>query len=444
MQKNHVSLFTTNPFNMSATSVASKPVLRVSEMAENLIGSEIIKLAGEIQEKIKNGERIFNYTIGDFDPKIFPIPQELNDDIVIAYKNHHTNYPAANGIAELRKEVANFILDREGLDYSADEILISAGARPLIYGTFATLLDAGDKVIVPLPSWNNNHYCHLFGAKPVYVTTTPENNFMPTAEELRPHLKDATLVALCSPLNPTGTIFQKQQLEEICDLILEENKSRSADEKPLYLMYDQIYWVLTFGESEHFNPVSLRPEMKDYTVFIDGISKCFAATGVRVGWSFGPRRIMDKMRAILSHVGAWAPKAEQVATAQFLKNRLAVNSFLSNFKNEVDERLVKFYKGFSQLKKDGFRVDCIAPQAAIYLTVKFDLKGMTTAEGKVLSSQSDVTNYILNEAKLALVPFNAFGSSNDSTWYRLSVGTCNKNEIPEVFASLRKVLSQLK
>ncbi len=103
---------------MPATSVASKPMLRVSEMAENLIGSEIIKLAGEIQEKIKNGERIFNYTIGDFDPQIFPIPQELNDGIVNAYKNHQTNYPAANGIAELRKEVANFILDREGLSYS--------------------------------------------------------------------------------------------------------------------------------------------------------------------------------------------------------------------------------------------------------------------------------------------------------------------------------------
>jgi len=440
---NPVSLFTSNLHAMPVTSVAQKPLLRVSEMAENLIGSEIIKLAGEIQEKIKNGERIFNYTIGDFDPKIFPIPQELNDGIVSAYKNHQTNYPAANGIAELRKEVANFILDREGLDYSADEILISAGARPLIYGTFATLIDAGDRVIVPLPSWNNNHYCHLFGAKPVYVTTKPENNFMPTAEELRPHLKDATMVALCSPLNPTGTIFEKHQLEEICDLILEENKNRGEDQKPLYLMYDQIYWVLTFGESEHYNPVSLRPEMRDYTIFVDGISKCFAATGVRVGWSFGPKRIMDKMRAILSHVGAWAPKAEQVATAHFLKNRLAVNSFLSNFKNEVDERLEKFYKGFSLLKKDGFRVDCIAPQAAIYLTVQFNLKGMKTAEGKILTSQSDVTNYILNEAKLALVPFNAFGSSNESTWYRLSVGTCTKEEIPEVFTSLRKVLLEL-
>ena len=159
---------------MSATTVASKPVLRVSEMAENLIGSEIIKLAGEIREKIRNGERIFNYTIGDFDPEIFPIPQELNNAIIEAYQHHHTNYPEANGIADLRKEVAGFIRDREGLTYGPDEILISAGARPLIYGTFATLIDAGDKVIVPLPSWNNNHYCHLFGAKATYVTTTPE------------------------------------------------------------------------------------------------------------------------------------------------------------------------------------------------------------------------------------------------------------------------------
>ena len=128
----------------------------------------------------------------------------------------------------------------------------------------------------------------------------------------------------------------------------------------------------------------------------------------------------------------------------FIKNKIAVDFFLSGFKDEVNERLVKFYEGFSTLKSEGFNVDCIAPQAAIYLTVRFDLKGMKTSEGKILSSQSDVTGYILNEAKLALVPFNAFGSSNESTWYRLSVGTCNKNEIQEVFASLRNVLSKLK
>jgi aspartate aminotransferase len=425
------------------TAEVLKPMLKVSEMAEHLIGSEIIKLAAEIQEKIKNGEPIFNYTIGDFDPKIFPIPAELNEEIRKAYDAHQTNYPAANGIAELRKAVSVFIKEREGLDYTADEILISAGARPLIYGTFTTLIDPGDKVVIPLPSWNNNHYCHLLNAKPVYVETTPGNNFMPTADEIRPHLKGATMLALCSPLNPTGTTFGKEQLEAICDLVLEENRRRGADEKPLYLMYDQIYWMLTYGKTKHYNPVSLRPEMKDYTVFIDGISKSFAATGVRVGWAFGPKRVMDKMRAILSHVGAWAPKAEQVATAKYLQDKNAVDTFMNHFKKEIDERLVKFYEGFTQLKKEGFKVNSIAPQAAIYLTVQFDLKGMKTKDGKVLAKQSDVNSYVLDEAKLALVPFYAFGSSHDSNWYRLSVGTCNSKEIPDVFRALRKALEQL-
>jgi aspartate aminotransferase len=429
--------------DMIETAEARKPMLKVSEMAEHLIGSEIIKLASEIQEKIKNGERIFNYTIGDFDPNIFPIPSELNDEIIKAYNEHHTNYPAANGIAELRKAVSVFLKEREGLDYTPDEILISAGARPLIYGTFTTLIDANDKVVIPLPSWNNNHYCHLLNAKPVFVETTPENNFMPTAEELRPYLKGATMLALCSPLNPTGTTFGKEQLEMICDLVLEENRSRSTDEKPLYLMYDQIYWMLTYEKTEHYNPVSLRPEMKDYTIFIDGISKSLAATGVRVGWAFGPKRVMDKMRSILSHVGAWAPKAEQVATAKYLQNNKAIDKFITYFKAEIDERLVKFYEGFSQLKKEGFRVNAIAPQAAIYLTVQFDLKGMQTKEGKILARQSDVNSYILDVAKLALVPFYAFGSSHESNWYRLSVGTCDKREIPEVFRTLKQALSQL-
>lgn len=428
---------------MAANSTPSRTHLPVSGMAENLIGSEIIKLAAEINEKIRNGERIFNYTIGDFDPNIFPIPSELNEEIVRAYQQHHTNYPAANGMPDLRKSVAEFLQSRQGLNYSADEILISGGARPLIYATYLTLLDPGDTVIFPVPSWNNNHYCHLSSARPVFVETHAENNFMPTANDLRPHLADATLLALCSPLNPTGTVFTKEQLESICDLVVEENKRRGPDRKPLYVMFDQIYWVLTFGDSKHFDPVHLRPELRDYTLFIDGISKSFAATGIRVGWAFGPQRIIDKMRAILSHVGAWAPKAEQVATGIYLKNKSAIDTFLSHFKGEVEERLVRFYEGFMALKKDGFNVDAIVPQAAIYLTVRLELTGMKTASGKSLNSQKEVTQFILDEAKLAVVPFSAFGASDDSSWYRLSVGTCNKAEIDEVFLKLRSVLSGL-
>lgn len=416
---------------------------QVSVMAENLIGSEIIKLAGEVKEKIAQGEKIYNLTIGDFDPKIFPIPNELKNEIIQAYNDGQTNYPAANGVESLRKEVANFLEKKQGLTYDANAILISGGARPLIYAVYQTIIDANDKVLFPVPSWNNNHYCHLSSAQQMVVETKPENDFMPTAAELKPFISEANLIALCSPLNPTGTTFTKEGLSEICELILEENKKRGASEKPLYLLFDQIYWVLTHGETKHFDPVSLFPEMRNYTIYIDGISKSFAATGVRVGWAFGPQKVIDKMRAILSHVGAWSPKAEQEATAKFLKNDVAVNTYLVTFKNRINKRLVGFYEGMQTLKAKGYDVDAIPPQAAIYLTVKFDLVGKTGAEGKLLATTADVTAYLLNEAKLAIVPFYAFGTSTNSPWYRLSVGTAHSNEIKALFSQLDIALAKL-
>ena len=256
---------------MTNETVVQRETFQVSEMAENLIGSEIIKIATEVREKIKKGNHIYNYTIGDFDPHIFPIPSELRDEIIKALIAGATNYPEANGLVELRNEVSAFLEERQGLKYSPDEVVISCGARPLIYAIYRTLVDSGDKVIFPVPSWNNNHYCHMSGAETVEIPTKAEFNFMPTAAELKPHLKNTTLIALCSPLNPTGTTFGKEQLEEICDLILEENARRGDSESPLYLMYDQIYWVLTYGNTKHHDPVSLRPEMRNYTVFVDGL-----------------------------------------------------------------------------------------------------------------------------------------------------------------------------
>src|SRR5204862_124756 len=118
--------------------------------------------------------------------------------------------------------------------------------------------------------WNNNHYVHFTEGEHVVIETRLENNFMPTAAEIKPHVKDTSLLALCSPLNPTGTTFTKEALEDICDLVLAENAQRSDSEKKLYLLYDQIYWTLTYGQVQHYNPVSLRPEMKEFTIFIDG------------------------------------------------------------------------------------------------------------------------------------------------------------------------------
>lgn len=417
--------------------------MKVSKLAENIIGSEIIKLAAEVNEKIKNGETIYNMTIGDFNPKVFPIPTELKQYILEEYEADQTNYPAADGMAELRQAVSGLLKQRGNLDYKADEILIAGGARPVIYSIFRALVDAGDTVIFAVPSWNNNHYTYLNNAKAVVIEASPATNFMPTAADIAPHIQSASLLALCSPQNPTGTVFTKEGLLEICDLILNENKRRGPEAKPVYLMYDQIYWALTMDGVQHFDPVTLRPEMKQYTVFVDGISKSLAATGVRVGWSMGPKFIIDKMKAILTHVGAWAPKAEQLASAKYLSQLDKYDAFLTIQKQKIAMRLHGFYNGFQALKAEGHPVDAIAPQAAIYLTIQLALHGKKTASGEVLTTTRDVTRYVLDEAKIAVVPFYAFGASENSNWYRLSVGTCREEDVERAIGSLRNALQKL-
>lgn len=416
---------------------------RLSNLAETLIGSEIVRLGADIKEKIKKGDTIYNFTIGDFDASIFPIPKKLEEEIIDAYRYKFTTYPPADGIFTLRESVSSFIKEREGLDYDPKEILIAAGGRPLIYALYRAIVDRDDKVIYAVPSWNNNHYVHFVEGRHEVIETFADNNFMPMAEDIRPHLDDAVLLALCSPLNPTGTVFKKEDLEKICDMVLEENMRRSDEEKKLYVMYDQMYWTLTYGDTVHYNPVTLRPEMKDFTIFIDGISKAFAATGVRVGWALGPEHVLTKMKAINSHVGAWSPMAEQHATSRFLLQRNIVDAYLSHFKNELEERLELIYTGFQKLKKEGFTVDACAPQAAIYLTVQINLVGKKTEDGTALKTQAEVTSYILDEAKLAIVPFYAFGASKDSAWYRLSVGTCKKEQIPQMLHKLESALRKL-
>ena len=417
--------------------------MKLSYLAETLIGSEIVRLGGEIREKIRNGEKIYNFTVGDFDPKIFPIPKQLENEIIEAYRQHFTNYPAAEGNLDLREAISSFMKEREQLHYEPNEILVASGGRPLIYALFRSIVDKGDKVIYAVPSWNNNHYTHLTSGEHVVVETTPENNFMPSAEDIKPHIKGATLICICSPQNPTGTTITKNDLESICNMVLEENASRPDNAKKLFMMYDQMYWHLTYGNIKHYNPVSLNKAMRPYTIYIDAVSKVFAATGVRVGWAFGPTEVINKMKSILGHVGAWAPMAEQKATAKFLLQKEAIDEYLIHFKSAINERLHKIYDGFMELKKEGFNVDAIAPQAAIYLTIKIDLSKKNTADGKVLSAQSDVTSYILNEAKLAVVPFSAFGANKNSPWYRLSVGTCRKEDIPEMVEQLRKAMLKL-
>jgi aspartate aminotransferase len=419
---------------------AEMPARRASVLGESLVGSEILRIAAEIRAMRAAGTQICNLTVGDFDPTEFRIPRGLEERIQEGLKRGETNYPPSEGVLPLRQAVSDFYERWMGLKYPATRVLITGGSRPGIYGTFRTLVDPGDRVVYAVPSWNNNHYCHLTDAVAVPVTCGPDESFLPTPELLEDAVRGARLLALNSPLNPAGTAFDADTLAAICDLVLAENRRRSRAERPLYVMYDQVYWMLTFGGTKHVDPVSLRPEMEPYTVIVDGVSKAFAATGIRVGWVAGPDDIIPRMSNLLGHVGAWAPRAEQIATAQYLAMDADVKTFRGEFTRGLEVRLNTLHKGLMAMRADGLPVDAIEPMGAMYLSARFALNGRRTRAGTLLRTNEEIRRYLLQEAGLAMVPFQAFGGADESGWFRLSVGAVSVAEIQRVLPVVRRAL----
>ena len=413
---------------------------RLSSLTGSLLGSEILKIAADVRALDAQGVEICNLTVGDFAPSEFRIPGEVEQGIIDRLRKGETNYPPADGILALREAVRTLYQRELGLDPPLASVIVTSGSRPGIYATYRTLVDPGDRVVYPTPSWNNPYYVQLVGAVGVPVSVGPESRFLPTRELLQDAVRDARLLVLCSPQNPAGTMFTEESLGAICDLVLEENARRAATERPLYVMYDQVYWTLTLEGMRHVHPVQVRPAMAPFTIYIDGASKSLAATGIRVGWVVAPEDLAGAMSALIGHMGAWAPKAEQGAVAEFLENGGAWSAFRDDMVTRVRERLDVLYAGLARMRDDGLPVDVIAPEGTIYLSAQFALQGRTTPEGTRLDGDEAVRAYLLRAAGLAVVPLRAFGSEEDTGWFRLSVGAVSVGEIERVIPKVREAL----
>lgn len=414
----------------------------VSPFMDALRGSDILAIAQQVKQLQSEGHTVRNLTIGDFDAAQFPIPDALREAIKAALDAGHTTYPPAVGMPELREAIRGLYLRDLGLDIPVDAILAGSGARPPLYAAFGVLVAEGDTVVYPVPSWNINHYTFLNKGRGVPIVTTPESGFMPTLAQIKPHLAEARMVVINSPSNPAGTVISKESLTEICDAILEENRARrQRGDRPLYLLYDAVYWQLTFNGAEHHMPMSLRPEMAPYTIIVDAISKSWAATGLRVGWCVAPPWVRAKMQALIGHMGAWAGRAEQVATAHVLAQPSLTAEWMSAFMDGISARLGALEAGITALRGEGFPVRCLRGEGAIYLSVQVDLVGRTAPDGTTLATDEDVRSYILRHAGVAVVPFPAFGFPEGSGWVRMSVGSISEADAHATVASLRAALA---
>ncbi|MCK6527259.1 aminotransferase class I/II-fold pyridoxal phosphate-dependent enzyme [Myxococcota bacterium] len=417
----------------------------LSQVALGLVGSEILKIAADVRALQAQGRKVCNLTVGDFAPSEFRIPRSLERGIASLLERGETNYPPSDGVLSAREAVADYYARELGLRYPVSSVVIAGGARPVIYATYRAVVDPGERVLYPVPSWNNNHYVFMSRAVPVEVMARPEDDFLPTSDLLRHHLDGVRLLSLNSPLNPTGTALSREALTEISVMVVEENRRRAArGDRPLYVMYDQVYWTLTFGDTRHHTPVELVPEMAAYTVFVDGISKAFAATGLRVGWTVAPPYVAARMRDLLGHVGAWAPRAEQIAAGELLADPEGIAAYHAGMRSEVQARLDALYEGFRAMAEAGLPVRAIPPQGAIYLSARFDLMGRRLPGGALFSTNEQVRQYLLEKAGVAVVPFQAFGRGLDDGWFRLSVGAVSvagiAEALPRIRAALRDVI----
>ena len=406
---------------------------KLSHVGNNIVGSEIIKISQQIKE-ISKTKKVQNLTIGDFDSSINPIPEKLKDYIIDSYNENLTNYPLSAGQLNLRQSVSEYLKKRQGIDYNENEILVGGGVRPLIYTVYKALVNNGEGVIYPVPSWNNNHYSFLHGVVKQEIECRPENSFFPTSSDIDMKINDKTsLICICSPQNPTGRVINPDVLKSICELVVNENRIRESQvgSRPLYLFFDQIYSDLTV-EGSFVHPLTLCPEIRDYLICVDGISKSLCATGIRVGWMFGPQDIIGKMTEIFSHIGAWAPKPEQNAVARYLNDYDDMVEFVNSKTKQYSDISNKICDKIQELKDKGFRIDYQRPEGGIYISIYL-------GESLSFPNIESYIKFLINRCGIGLVPFEYFGSQLNRGWFRMSIGGVDPNNVEEILNSLNEL-----
>jgi aspartate aminotransferase len=415
----------------------------LSDSIRCLQESGILRITRQVRGMIARGETVVNLTVGDFDPRYFPIPKQLSQGIQDAVARGETNYPTPEGMLILREAISDYVFRTAGVRYPVDAIVVCSGGRPVLYGAYRAVANPGDKVVFSVPSWQNDAYSMLTGAESVVIEAGVETGFQPTLEQFQPHLGDAAMICICSPGNPTGTVMTEQQLGEILNAVVEENRNReAAGRRPVFILHDQMYGALVSEGQKHVFPAALVPECARYLISADGVSKAYAGTGLRLGWMLVAPAVGARIRDLLSHAGAWAPRAEQSAVAAFLRDADAIAEFRKEMDARIAERLGAMHQGFAALKDAGYPVDSINPQGAIYFSAQFQLHGRSV-DGRTINTDEEIRVLLLERAGAAVVPFQAFGVQGETGWFRLSAGAVSLDELRSLFPRIRSLLDEV-
>jgi len=366
-----------------------------SDRTNSLGESQTAKIAAIAIQMKRDKIDVVDFTIGEPD---FPTPLNIKKAAIDAINNNHTKYTLVPGTIELRQAIIKKLKKDNNLDYDLDNIIVSTGAKQSIFNVILTVVGKDDEVIIPAPYWvSYPEMVSIAEGKSVIIPTEEKHGFKLTSRQLRDSITDKTkMIILCNPSNPTGTLYSGSELEALAEIL--ENKN-------IFIISDEIYEKLIYDNLEFFSIASVSSDMKNKTVVINGLSKSYAMTGWRIGYAAGDKEIIKRVVKLQGHSTTNAPTISQYAGIEALEGP---QDEIKNMHQEFERRRDFVYSRLQTMDK----ISCVKPQGAFYAFPNISAYLNSSYDGKSIRNSNDLAYYLINEARVVLIPGVAFGSDN--------------------------------
>ncbi|MBR3726929.1 MAG: pyridoxal phosphate-dependent aminotransferase [Prevotella sp.] len=395
---------------------------KLSSRLNRLAPSATLAMSQKSAEMKAQGIDVINMSVGEPD---FNTPDHIKAAAKKAVDDNWSRYSPVPGYADLREAIVAKLKNENGLDYTTDEILVSNGAKQSVCNAVMALVDDGEEVIIPTPYWvSYPQMVLLAGGEPVFVNAGFEQNFKITPEQLEKAITPKTrMLILCSPSNPTGSVYSKEELKSLAEIILKHEN--------LYVLADEIYEHINY--IGHHASIAQFPGMKERTIIINGVSKAYAMTGWRIGYMAAPQWIVKGCNKLQGqYTSGPCSVSQKAAVAAYVESQQCVEEMRVAFERRRD-LIVELARQIPGLEVN-------KPEGAFYLFPKCSsFFGKKTAEGREIATSSDLAMYLLEEAHVATVGGDAFG---DAECFRMSYATSDDN-IREAMKRIAAALAKL-
>ncbi|MEG6568240.1 pyridoxal phosphate-dependent aminotransferase [Thermoanaerobacterium thermosaccharolyticum] len=380
--------------------------MKLSEKARSISPSLTLDITAKASKMRSLGIDVIGFGAGEPD---FDTPDYIKKAAIEAIEKGYTKYTPTSGIIELKEAIVSKLKNDNNLSYETSQIVVSNGAKQSIYNTLCAILNPGDEVLIPSPYWlSYPEMVKLANGVPIFVETDERNNFKVTVEQLEEAISDRTkAIIINSPNNPTGAVYNETELKNIADLAVKHN---------IFIISDEIYEKLIY-DGRHISIASFNDEIKNLTIIINGMSKAYSMTGWRIGYSASNKEIASLISNIQSHMTSNPNTIAQYASVKALSTG---NDIIENMVNEFKKRRDYIVERINKVNG----LTCIKPQGAFYVIVNISKYIGMNISGEKINGSIDFANFVLEKAKVAVIPCLPFGNDN---YIRLSYATSIQN-----------------